>query len=76
MECSIELNKKSSDYNYEPYTRKGKCCDYISCHREGKELPVCYFPDDIEKDMTILLPISSDCIMIGYKEWQLTNSPH
>ncbi|MCD4834390.1 MAG: DUF6485 family protein, partial [Bacteroidales bacterium] len=29
--------------------KKGVCCDCIAYHRSIKQLPACYFPDDVER---------------------------
>jgi hypothetical protein len=47
------LNKKENLLNcncsYEPCERKGICCECIAYHRQKKQLPACFFPEDIEK---------------------------
>jgi len=47
------LNKKENLLNcnctYEPCSRKGICCECIAYHRQKKQLPACFFPQDIEK---------------------------
>jgi hypothetical protein len=46
-------NKKKNLLNcncsYEPCSRKGICCECIAYHRQKKQLPACFFPQDIEK---------------------------
>lgn len=49
VECKIEENLANCNCTYEPCSRKGKCCDCIRYHWRSKELPACFFPDDIEK---------------------------
>ncbi|MCK4234083.1 hypothetical protein KAX75_06610 [candidate division WOR-3 bacterium] len=49
MECKIDENHKMCNCTYEPCSRKGKCCECIKFHWRMKELPACFFPDDVEK---------------------------
>jgi hypothetical protein len=49
VECKIEENLTNCNCTYEPCSRKGKCCDCIKYHWGHKELPACFFPDDVEK---------------------------
>lgn len=35
--------------SYEPCSRKGICCECIQYHWHMKELPACFFPDDVER---------------------------
>ena len=50
MECQMDANKaKCPCTYYEPCSRKGKCCECISYHREADELPACVFPPEVEK---------------------------
>jgi len=49
VECKIEENLANCNCTYEPCSRKGKCCDCIIYHWRYKELPACFFPDDVEK---------------------------
>ncbi|MDD3049800.1 MAG: DUF6485 family protein [Candidatus Cloacimonetes bacterium] len=49
MSCENQKkNQKHCNCTY-PCSRKGICCECIAYHRANKELPACYFPDDIEK---------------------------
>ncbi|GAH52344.1 unnamed protein product, partial [marine sediment metagenome] len=32
-----------------PCSRKGKCCECIRYHWRMRELPACFFPDDVER---------------------------
>ncbi len=47
------LNQKKNlnhcNCTYEPCNRKGICCECISYHLSLKQLPACFFPDDVEK---------------------------
>lgn len=49
MECKQEQNCISCNCSYEPCSRKGICCDYISYHLKMRDLPVCCFPDVAEQ---------------------------
>ncbi len=49
VECKIEENLANCNCTYEPCSRKGKCCDCIRYHWRSKELPACFFPDDVER---------------------------
>ncbi len=46
--CNEEKNRKSCNCTYEPCSRKGICCECIAYHRRMKELPACFFPNDVE----------------------------
>ncbi len=35
--------------SYEPCSRKGLCCECIKYHWNMRELPACFFPDDVER---------------------------
>ena len=49
MECNIEKNKSNCTCTYEPFSRKGKCCECIDYHWNMGELPGCLFPPEVEK---------------------------
>ena len=44
-----EQNLTNCNCSYESCSRKGICCECIAYHRENKQLPACFFPEDIEK---------------------------
>jgi len=48
-ECSIEGNKAKCNCTYEPCSRKGICCEYITYHWGMGEFPACYFLEDVER---------------------------
>jgi hypothetical protein len=48
MECQKTKNMVNCNCSY-PCNKKGMCCECIAYHRKRKELPGCYFTDDIEK---------------------------
>ena len=48
MECNKPKNTKRCNCTYEPCSRKGMCCECVRYHRESRELPACFFPEDIE----------------------------
>jgi len=47
MDCPNKNNNKCN-CTY-PCDKHGKCCDCITYHRRGGELPACYFPEKAEK---------------------------
>ena len=49
LECKIQENKLRCNCTYDPCDKKGKCCECINYHWQRKELPACFFPDDVEK---------------------------
>ncbi|MCF7669484.1 MAG: DUF6485 family protein [Verrucomicrobia bacterium] len=49
MECKQERNMDVCNCSYDPCPRKGMCCDCIIYHRESRQLPACFFPDDVER---------------------------
>jgi hypothetical protein len=49
LECSKERNLEKCNCSYEPCSRKGVCCECIAYHRSSKELPACFFPDNVER---------------------------
>jgi len=50
MECQKEENKKRCNCSYEPCSRKGVCCECVSYHLKMKQIPACFFPDNVEKE--------------------------
>ena len=49
-ECnSIAENMEHCTCTYEPCERKGKCCDCVVYHRDGGEIPGCFFTAEAEK---------------------------
>jgi len=49
MECIKEENLQNCNCSYDPCSRKGRCCECIKYHLRARELPACFFPDNIEK---------------------------
>jgi len=49
MNCNQERNLKKCNCSYEPCSRKGICCDCVSYHLKMRELPACFFPNDVER---------------------------
>ncbi|MCL2704641.1 MAG: DUF6485 family protein [Spirochaetaceae bacterium] len=48
MGCNNEsANLKKCNCSYSGCSRKGICCECLSYHRSQKELPACYFPQNI-----------------------------
>jgi hypothetical protein len=48
MECNIEKNKINCICTYKPCSRKGKCCECITYHKNMGELPGCVFSPEVE----------------------------
>jgi len=49
MECKQVQNRKNCNCSYEPCARKGVCCDCVRYHLRARELPACFFPNDVER---------------------------
>jgi len=49
LDCNEEKNLQNCNCTYEPCSRKGNCCECVAYHRSSKELPACFFPDDVER---------------------------
>jgi len=49
MECKREQNTARCNCSYEPCERKGVCCECLQYHLAKKQVPACFFPDDIER---------------------------
>jgi len=49
MECQKEENMKNCNCTYPGCPRKGICCECIQHHLSARELPACFFPEDVEK---------------------------
>ncbi|MFC1697694.1 DUF6485 family protein [Nanoarchaeota archaeon] len=49
MECNKEKNMENCNCSYPGCPRKGICCECIRYHREKRQLPACFFPDDVEQ---------------------------
>jgi len=47
-ECKIQKNITICNCSY-PCSRKGMCCECLSYHRNHREVPACFFPDDVER---------------------------
>lgn len=48
-DCDVEKNLSRCNCTYEPCSRKGICCECIQYHWSMRELPACFFPDDVER---------------------------
>ncbi|MFQ5721783.1 MAG: DUF6485 family protein [Candidatus Aminicenantales bacterium] len=48
-ECQETKNLERCNCTWEPCSRKGICCQCIQYHWSMKELPACFFPDEVEK---------------------------
>lgn len=49
MECKKDKNMSMCNCTYNPCSRKGTCCDCLAYHRRSRELPACFFPNDVER---------------------------
>ncbi len=49
MDCKQTQNRKNCNCSYEPCSRKGVCCDCVRYHLRARELPACFFPNDVER---------------------------
>lgn len=49
MECKQAKNRQRCNCSYEPCPRKGICCECVQYHLKMRELPACFFPNDVEK---------------------------
>jgi hypothetical protein len=49
MECKQEKNLARCNCTYSPCSRKGVCCDCVAYHLRARELPACFFPNDVER---------------------------
>ncbi len=49
MECKQAKNRQRCNCSYEPCPRKGICCECVEYHLRMRELPACFFPNDVEK---------------------------
>jgi len=48
MECKKDTNRKRCNCSYVGCDKKGVCCDCLAFHISNRELPACFFPDDVE----------------------------
>jgi len=49
MECKKDKNMDFCNCSYSSCSKKGMCCECLQYHLRLKEVPGCFFPDDIEK---------------------------
>jgi len=49
MECKQDKNMNQCNCSYGGCPRKGICCDCVAYHLRSRQLPACYFPDDVER---------------------------
>ncbi len=49
VECPAGRKKLKCNCSYEPCRRKGICCECINYHWNMRELPACFFPDNVER---------------------------
>jgi hypothetical protein len=47
--CNTVKNLKRCTCTYDPCSRKGICCECIDYHWKMKQLPACFFPEDVER---------------------------
>tara|TARA_Y100000310_G_scaffold339022_1_gene430390 strand:- start:18332 stop:18526 length:195 start_codon:yes stop_codon:yes gene_type:complete len=50
MECQKESNLENCNCSYPGCPRKGTCCECVAHHRVKRQLPACFFTDDVEKE--------------------------
>lgn len=48
MQCKKQENQKDCNCTY-PCEKKGMCCDCLKSHIKNRELPACFFPNEVEK---------------------------
>jgi len=48
-ECRSKQNLANCNCTYEPCSRKGVCCECLAYHWGMKEMPACFFPDEVER---------------------------
>lgn len=51
MECKQNVNKERCNCSHAGCPRHGICCDCIANHRSKGQLPACYFPQDVERQL-------------------------
>ena len=49
MDCKKEKNSVKCNCSYSPCPRKGVCCECVQYHLANRELPACFFPDNVER---------------------------
>lgn len=48
MECQKAKNLEKCNCSYPGCLRKGLCCECLEFHRSRRELPACFFPQEVE----------------------------
>lgn len=48
MDCNVKKNLGQCTCTYEPCSRKGRCCECVTYHRNSGELPGCFFTPEAE----------------------------
>ncbi|MFH0953965.1 MAG: DUF6485 family protein [Verrucomicrobiota bacterium] len=49
MDCRQQANLKRCNCSYPGCSRKGICCECLRYHLAMRELPACFFPEDVER---------------------------
>ncbi len=49
MECRQTQNGQRCNCSYEPCPRKGICCECVQYHLKMREIPACFFPNEVER---------------------------
>ena len=49
MECRQTQNMQRCNCSYKPCPRKGICCECVQYHLKMREIPACFFPNEVEK---------------------------
>jgi len=47
--CDQEKNLENCTCTYLSCTKRGLCCECVTYHRSKRELPGCFFPQEVEK---------------------------
>lgn len=46
---NLKKNMSHCNCSYSSCDKTGLCCQCLDYHRQNRELPACFFPDDVEK---------------------------
>lgn len=46
---NIQRNLADCNCSYTSCEKTGLCCRCVAYHRQNRELPACFFPDEVEK---------------------------
>lgn len=48
-QCDQEKNLQDCTCTYLSCSKRGVCCECVTYHRSKRELPGCFFPQEVEK---------------------------